>query len=474
MGDIPEQFRVINTPDKGRVCVATQGFKAGDILFEDTAFVHASELPERCLACRGPHEASSCEELMAGGSLPCPPDLLGELDAMADDMCDLDAVNTLDRARCFIQCMLMYRENPLSLDSLGALTVANLPRCVESVVAIRQSAPGLLPEGMSDDAAAKILGALNTNSHELEQVEGSGLFLLACIMEHDCAPNCSFTTFGDKLWLTAIREVGEGERLSIDYGNNFYLPTTERQAELEDIYGFVCTCRACTVLPDRCRAFLCPSKDCRNGRVCPHGDGEDHHHGAGGGGGDDEEEEAEDRVSKNWGCLDCGRQCSTAEIEALVAAEEALAQAMEEVDDLTGVESIDALVRDARVIHPSHYVVFWALESTAKRLSRESSGGMGAQQERLAVEAEAAWTRLMAAVEDALPALHHEKVVYLDALAQARVVCGDIKGARDAYEEAYRVSVMVSGADTPPTLDVKSLAERPPTTANELRARYTS
>ncbi|CAN0587403.1 unnamed protein product, partial [Ectocarpus sp. 12 AP-2014] len=47
----------------------------------------------------------------------------------------------------------------------------------------------------------------------------------------------SFTTFADKLWVTAIRQVGEGERLSIDYGNNFYLPTAERKAELEDIYG---------------------------------------------------------------------------------------------------------------------------------------------------------------------------------------------------------------------------------------------
>lgn len=47
----------------------------------------------------------------------------------------------------------------------------------------------------------------------------------------------SFTTHGDKIWLTAIRTIGEGDRLSIDYGNNFYLPTAERRAELEDTYG---------------------------------------------------------------------------------------------------------------------------------------------------------------------------------------------------------------------------------------------
>ena len=46
------------------------------------------------------------------------------------------------------------------------------------------------------------------------------------------------------------------------------------------------------------------------------------------------------------------------------------------------------------------------------------------------------------------------------------------KGARDAYKSAHRVSAMVSGVNTPPTLDLKSLSERPPTTVQELRARY--
>lgn len=32
---------------QGRVCVATRAFKPGDVLFEDSAFVHASELPQR-------------------------------------------------------------------------------------------------------------------------------------------------------------------------------------------------------------------------------------------------------------------------------------------------------------------------------------------------------------------------------------------------------------------------------------------
>lgn len=59
----------------------------------------------------------------------------------------------------------------------------------------------------------------------------------------------------------------------------------------------------------------------------------------------------------------------------------------------SGVEEIDAMVEEARVIHPTHYVVFWALETTAKRLSRESAGRGGGRRERKAAEAEVAWTR---------------------------------------------------------------------------------
>lgn len=89
------------------------------------------------------------------------------------------------------------------------------------------------------------------------------------------------------------------------------------------------------------------------------------------------------------------------------------------------MEDIDELVDEARVIHPTHYAVFWALEATAKRLSGDSTRSKNNR--RVAAAAEEAWSKVVAAVEEALPALHHEKVVYFDALAQARVVAGDIK-----------------------------------------------
>lgn len=52
----------------------------------------------RCLACCEPHEAVACRRMSdAGDPMFCPPELLRELDAVADEMCDLDGFNTLDR-----------------------------------------------------------------------------------------------------------------------------------------------------------------------------------------------------------------------------------------------------------------------------------------------------------------------------------------------------------------------------------------
>lgn len=53
---------------------------------------------KRCLACCETHEAVACRRMAdAGDPMFCPPELLRELDAVADEMCDLDGFNTLDR-----------------------------------------------------------------------------------------------------------------------------------------------------------------------------------------------------------------------------------------------------------------------------------------------------------------------------------------------------------------------------------------
>jgi SET domain len=115
--------------------------------------------------------------------------------------------------------MLALQQQPqAALAPLQYLTAANLARCEAAVTTARKDFPKLVPATVSTAAAARVLAVLNTNSHELEELEGSGLFLLACVMEHDCRPNCSFTTFGDTLYMTAVQRISAGDRISIDYG----------------------------------------------------------------------------------------------------------------------------------------------------------------------------------------------------------------------------------------------------------------
>lgn len=57
-----------------------------------------------------------------------------------------------------------------------------------------QAAPPLLSLTAAQSwVAGHMLSVLNTNSHELEELGGSGLFPLACLMEHSCSPNCAFS-----------------------------------------------------------------------------------------------------------------------------------------------------------------------------------------------------------------------------------------------------------------------------------------
>lgn len=65
----------------------------------------------------------------------------------------------------------------------------------------------LFPENVTNKEAASLLSVLNTNSHELEEIGGSGLFLLGCLMEHSCRPNCNFSTEGTTLSVVAIQGI---------------------------------------------------------------------------------------------------------------------------------------------------------------------------------------------------------------------------------------------------------------------------
>ncbi|RHZ09268.1 hypothetical protein DYB26_010893, partial [Aphanomyces astaci] len=166
---------------KGRYVVATTTYQAGDIVFQDQAFVYAS--------CSGEHLLNGARN---------PPTMATLLDPACDTVDEfhpsmhrlfgslLATMRSLDVIGEFLQ-------HPASLNDMLSLSAAtaNAPACVDTAQKLLQKFPAVFTQ-VTVPVLSKIIGILNTNSHELEAVVGggTGLFLSACLMEHNCFANC--------------------------------------------------------------------------------------------------------------------------------------------------------------------------------------------------------------------------------------------------------------------------------------------
>uniref|UniRef100_A0AAV1UG49 SET domain-containing protein n=1 Tax=Peronospora matthiolae TaxID=2874970 RepID=A0AAV1UG49_9STRA len=268
-------------------------------------------------------------------------------------------------------------------------------------------------------------------------------------------PNCSFTTFDSTLWMTAIRSIVPGDALSIDYGNFFYRPTSERQESLLDSYGFICTCEACVTMADPTRAVRCLSAICLEGIMlpCP----------------------VRNTVASNcigldqlrfeWRCQACGKIADAAECTRILAAEQELI----ENGFPQSLDEVDAVVRRS-VLHERHYLLFWALDTIGCEATGPTTFQVEAESSRR--ELAEVWERIVAYMNVVVPTAHHEKIIYYDNLAQVQVVLGDLAAASQAYGRAHELSCQVSGANCSPTRKLQRLMEKPPQTVEELRQLY--
>ncbi|KAG7396409.1 hypothetical protein PHYBOEH_002277 [Phytophthora boehmeriae] len=463
--------RVAQDPVKGKVVFSERAFQPGQVIFSELAFVAAPWSTDLCGGCEelrsstataSSANASSpskhrchCERTGSPKVMYSPrlQDNVGRRNVVVGIMKTMDGIEEVDRARCILKCLAMYERDPQALDEVLSLTWAGQERATSAALQLRRQLPDIFPSGFSDQQMATLIGVLNTNSHELENLGGSGLFLSACRMEHNCAPNCSFTTFDSMLWMTAIRPIAPGDALSIDYGNFFYRPTPERQASLFESYGFVCTCEACVLLPDPTRAVHCTSGNCPQGVMlpCP-------------------VRAANSSVGTHqlqfeWRCQTCGEIAdSNAHTQILAAEQDILENGFPE-----SLDEVDAVVRRG-VLHERHYLLFWALDNIGCEAAATTSFQAEAEQHRRALAQ--VWERIIAHMHVVVPTAHHEKTIYYDNLAQVQVVLGDLTAASRAYARAYEISCLVSGTDCSPTRKLQRLMEKPPQTAEELRELY--
>lgn len=457
--------RVADGGAKGKVVLAARAFAPGDVIFAEQAFVFAPWSTDVCPRCEERKSDAAAGTLCAcerEGAAPTAPLYPGKLETdlarreqVVRLMTGLEGIDEVDRARCVLRCLAMFERDADALTDVLRLTSANYERSLAAATQLRAQAPDAFPAGFSDAQLATLIGVLNTNSHELENLGGSGLFLSACRMEHNCSPNCSFTTYDSQLWMTAIKPIAVGDALSIDYGNFFYRPTEERMSSLLESYGFLCSCDACLVNADTTRSFQCQASSCKKsgtGVVWPYPKQTS------------EPLVAPEDLEFEWKCGSCKAIATKEEVAAFLAAEKDLL----ENGFPESLEEVDGVVSQG-VIHERHYLLFWALDA----IGCEAAALIAfLDDEEHHAHLTQTWERIIAAMNEVVPSAHHEKTIYYDNLAQVRVVLGDLAGAKQAYARAYEVACAVSGASCVPTLKLRKLMESPPQNAAELRRIY--
>ena len=313
-----------------------------------------------------------------------------------------------------------------------------------------------------------------------------------------------------------------GDRLSIDYGNNFYHPVRTRQKHLHHGYDFVCLCAACTSGEDPFRAFccpLCPSTSPSAGSGTGTGSSADNEEGDGltgsslGGvmtarypravagvssgvmletvtAGQDSEKEEDEEDEEEYQevagddvyfvCTTCGYQTDVPTTQALLDAEDRLCmQPPETPEELAALLAPggEGVEREAGRFHRQHYMCFWLMDDIAMTLALD-----GQEVNPKSAHSKAKMHSSISLVHQLLellasnpgvPSPHHysEEVIYRDRLAQLYVMVGETTAAQQQYQAAYDLSCVCAGMSAASTRELKVLVENTPSSAETLMVR---
>lgn len=480
-------LRVVADPIMGRCLVATRNLQAGELLYIEDAFIYA-QFEELC-----DQRVNKALLMRAFGKK-----VFKQLDDLEEEFAAFESVQSLDTSRSWFQfvALLILRDEIEASTSTENENIAkwlhlalqltpgpNYSTCVAHVKHFRELHRTCIPARISSEECGHLLGLLNTNQVELENLPGSGLFPTTAILEHCCAFNCSYTTEGNKLYMTATKNIAAGTRLSIDYVNGYYTSTAARRETLLESYGFQCICEKCTGI-DTTRSFCAPSRESSLTttpdadviqsiasliqsqsvltRCCMNSDG-----------------------SSVYVCESSPPGASsplTCDSSFIVTCLER--EAYYESNPPASVEELKAMLTEG-IVHVTHHIVFQAVNEQALELSDRArsaasrEGDKGGGKRPGAATSKEIYARALVLMQCCcqllqmhLPAVHHEKVIFYDRLGQIAVCAGDAKLAKSAYTEAYRQSCLASSHACPATAKIKLLMETTPTTLQELLRHY--
>ncbi|GAA5875535.1 hypothetical protein JCM16303_000660 [Sporobolomyces ruberrimus] len=98
----------------------------------------------------------------------------------------------------------------------------------------------------------KALAVFKTNAMQLGAGgRKAGIFLNGARFNHSCTPNChrAWDEQNGVEWFIAMEDIKAGTELTISYAE-VRVPKEQRQNTLQRHFGFVCTCKACSLGPE--------------------------------------------------------------------------------------------------------------------------------------------------------------------------------------------------------------------------------
>ncbi|MCJ1234381.1 hypothetical protein MMC14_002342 [Varicellaria rhodocarpa] len=178
-------------------------------------------------------------------------DLMYTLQEVSGKGKGLVATRTISRGTRILSEEPIVRVPEVMLDSQAI--PAFIRRQVDALTPDQRRAFLSLHNIHANDAASRCLGIVRTNALPFgDDVREGGIFLDACRINHACDNNAQ-KTWNENIkrhTVHALRDIEKGEEITIYY-LGIHNNREARQEALRRKFGFVCSCRLCSLPPDQ-------------------------------------------------------------------------------------------------------------------------------------------------------------------------------------------------------------------------------
>eukprot|EP00924_Labyrinthula_sp_SR-Ha-C_P011276 snap_masked-scaffold_48-processed-gene-1.121-mRNA-1 protein AED:1.00 eAED:1.00 QI:0/-1/0/0/-1/1/1/0/474 len=439
-------FKTEISKHKGRVLIATRDLHIGEVILIEPPLVYSSWEETVCVTCYQDHSSLQEHQLCVNNDTRIPTYFRKNLDSLAIKLVSEDIVDDLDKSRNLLLLLSLYWTHLTVAQTPQSSAVFNLVQTLEDYAlenikpckaSFRKIEPFIMGNPfekyfISSDRdvalAVKLLSLLNTHSHTIESLGGSGFFLTGCIFEHSCKPNCNYVTNifpRVEMVVCVIEEIKKGENLSLDYIESFYKPKELRKSLLREGYAFECNCVLCNGIEYE-RTFIC-SKCRQRSYLVP---------------------------NKIYAllCIQCGNQDEFLEKEDNIycSKEEEIIEhnsILEEITyDLPPLSEMKSLLKG--LLYEEHYLYFQYLEIFIHKNIEDID--LLTDMEKEEVYSEYCYMiKLMHSLAGKQKrSLVHIMVNFYDELAQLAIKIGKVPEGQQWFKRAYELSKHTSGDET--------------------------